>query len=78
MYNLKFNKLSDDEANRLEGEITYSEVLSYLKGMKNGKSPGSDGFSTEFFKFFWIDLGYFIVRSINYSYSIKKCQMYKS
>ena len=23
-----------------------------LKNMKNGKSPGQDGFTTEFFKFF--------------------------
>ena len=38
--------------------------------MKNDKSPGSDGFTAEFLKFFWIDLHYFIIRSINYSYSI--------
>ena len=36
--------------------------------MKNNKSPGSDGFSAEFFKCFWKKLGHFIVRSINYSY----------
>lgn len=33
--------------------------------MKNGKSPGSDGFTVEFFKFFWKKIGYFIVRSLN-------------
>ena len=36
--------------------------------MKNGKSPGNDGFTTEFFKFFWPDLGMFILKSINYRY----------
>ena len=40
--------------------------------MKNDKSPGSDGFTAEFFKCFWMDIGNFIVRSINYSYSIKE------
>ena len=40
--------------------------------MKNYKSPGSEGFTAEFFKFFWMDIGNFIVRSINYSYSIKE------
>ena len=29
--------------------------------MKNGKSPGMDGFTTEFYKFFWI-------RSFNHGY----------
>jgi hypothetical protein len=33
--------------------------------MNNNKSPGSDGFSTEFFKFFWINLKSFVVNSIN-------------
>ena len=32
------------------------------------KSPGSDGFTAEFFKFFWKDLGIFILNSINYAY----------
>ena len=36
--------------------------------MKNSKSPGNDGFTVEFFKFFWRDLGVYILRSINYAY----------
>jgi hypothetical protein len=39
--------------------------------MKSNKSPGSDGFSTEFFKVFWKQLGNFIVRSLNYAYENK-------
>ena len=70
--NFNFNKLTDEEAVQLEGEIKYSEVLTSLKNMKNYKSPGSDGFTAEFFKLFWMDIGNFIVRSINYSYSIKE------
>ena len=38
--------------------------------MQNNKSPGSDGYSVEFFKFFWNDLGHFLVNSINYAFSI--------
>ena len=37
--------------------------------MKNDKSPGLDGFTVEFFKFFWIDLGNFILRSLNFGYN---------
>ena len=29
------------------------------------KSPGSDGFTAEFYKVFWNDIGTFLVRSIN-------------
>ena len=36
--------------------------------MKNKKSPGSDGFSAEFYKFFWKDIGIFLWRSIRYAY----------
>ena len=61
-------KLSDHDSEQLEGEITYSELSETLKNMKNGKSPGQDGFTVEFFKFFWIDISYFILRSLNYGY----------
>ena len=36
--------------------------------MKNSKSPGMDGFTAEFFKIFLVDLGKFIVKSVNYAY----------
>ena len=62
------NKLSDLESEKLEGEIAFKELGETLKIMKNGKSPGQDGFTVEFFKIFWIDLGYFILRSLNYGY----------
>ena len=61
-------KLNELQKEDLEGEITYNEMLAALKLMKNNKSPGSDGFTTEFIKFFWNDIGYFVVRSINHGY----------
>ena len=39
--------------------------------MKNDKSPWPDGYTTEFFKFFWQDIGSFVTRAINYSYEQK-------
>ena len=61
-------KHTEVEANSIEGEITYFEATKFLKKMQNNKSPGSDGFTTEFFKFFWSDLGFFVVKSINYGF----------
>ena len=45
-------KLDNEESSRLEGEITYEELANALKNTKNSKSPGMDGFTAEFFKFF--------------------------
>lgn len=33
--------------------------------MKNDKSPGSDGFTAEFFEFFWKDISHFWLMSAN-------------
>lgn len=62
------DKLDYAEMISLEGEITHGEAASVLINMSNNKSPGSDGFTTEFFKFFWKQLGHFIVRSLNFGY----------
>jgi hypothetical protein len=63
-----FPKLNDEESNSLEGPVTNSEVLCFLKRMKNDRSPGPDGFSCKFLKFFWKDIGTFLTRAINKSY----------
>ena len=63
-------KIQDTDRDNLEGCITYEELTKAAKNMKNNKSPGSDGFPAEFFKFFWKDLGHFILRSINESYDV--------
>ena len=37
--------------------------------MKNGKSPGTDGYTAEFYKFFWKDIGNFVLESLNESFT---------
>ena len=61
-------KLTDGEALDIEGQITLKEAGITLGNMQNNKSPGSSGFTAEFFKFFWKDLGHFIVKSLNYGF----------
>ena len=52
----------------IRGPITYSELLYCLKKTSNNTSPGFDGFTYEFFKFFWKDIGQFLLRAINDSF----------
>lgn len=65
----QLTKLEDSTKNKIEGYITYTELLNSLKRSKNNKSPGLDGFTMEFYKFFWLDLGHFLLKSINYAYN---------
>ena len=47
--NNDIKKLNKDESDSIEGPITYHEAALILKAMSNNRSPGSDGFSSEFF-----------------------------
>ena len=59
------NKLSVPQAQGLEGQITLSELANALKKMKNNKTPGIDGFPSEFFKMFWNQLKFLILKTFN-------------
>ena len=63
--NTFIEKVTMEERNALEGPITYQECLVALKNFKNCKSPGIDGFTAEFYKFFWNDLHKFLLNSFN-------------
>ena len=60
-------KLSDIESQNLEGKLTTEELGHALKTMKNGKTPGIDGFPAEFLKVFWGRLKHFVLRAFNCS-----------
>lgn len=59
------NRLNDEQQQSLEGFITNDEIYKELKNMKNGKSPGIDGFPKEFYLQFWDVLGDDLVETIN-------------
>ena len=61
------NKLTEDQKIEAEGELSRGECLAVLKNMKNSKSPGLDGYTSEFYKFFWNDISEFLIKSFNYS-----------
>ena len=65
-------KLTGDQKDLCEGNLTFKECAESLKFMINGKSPGSDGYTVDFYKFFWKDIGPFVFRSLFYGYNSGK------
>ena len=63
--NLSFAKLSNEDKMSLEGEITREECKNILKTFQNGKSPGEDGYTAEFYKQFFSLLGQDLTDSLN-------------
>ena len=68
MQNMQIPTLNYEESSEIEGKLTLKEAGQTLKNMKNNKSPGTSGFSVEFFKTFWKQLGSFVVRAINFGF----------
>jgi hypothetical protein len=52
----------------MENDITIEECYQVLKSIKQNKSPGSDGFSAEFYLNFWNELKYVMVNSFKESF----------
>jgi hypothetical protein len=49
---------------KCDSDITLQETSIALKGLQNGKSPGSDGFTPDFYKFFWPNIKNIVFQSI--------------
>ena len=61
-------KLKEHDKLLCEETLTLPECTSALKQLANNKSPGIDGFSTNFYKFFWIDIKILLYESYVYSF----------
>ena len=66
--NDKVEKLNDEQRNNCEGLLTENECFNALKCFQRNKSPGNDGFTAEFYSFFWNQLGKTMVISFNYGF----------
>ena len=60
-------RLTDDQKNKCDEPISEKELLLSIKAMKNNKSPGTDGLTAEFYKFFWNDLKELLLNSLQYA-----------
>ena len=50
-----------------ERPLTLEELSYVIKHIKSGKSPGSDGLTSEFYKFFWNDIKFLVFDSLSYA-----------
>ena len=50
-----------------ESEITEKDLITALKSMSNGKFPGHDGLTKEFYEHFWDDLKFYFINFLKQS-----------
>ena len=58
-------KLTNEQTLSCEGIISDGKVFKSFKSVENNKSPGNDGLSKEFYKFFWNKIKNPLLTSIN-------------
>lgn len=58
---LNLSRLKPHDAEVLESPITIDEIKEAVKSLKRNKTPGLDGLSAEFYQFFWVKLGPFLL-----------------
>ena len=67
LQNYNIPHIDKEMAYLCDEQISLEECSQTLLQMKNGKSPGSDGLSVEFFKMFWSSTKDLVFDSINYA-----------
>ena len=60
------NALSEETAKTCEGVMSVEECKRALMMMENNKTPGTDGLTLEFYRYFWNPVSKYIVESFNY------------
>ena len=64
--------LPDTMAETWEGTISLEECANALKKMEINKTPGTDGLTVEFYRYFWDIVGIYMVESFNYAFETGK------
>ena len=61
--------LNREEKQKCEEPVTKAEILKSLKNLSSGKTPGTDGLTADFYKFFWLDIQDPLMDSIQFALS---------
>lgn len=62
---ISFPVLKAFQVEDLESPITTKEIVTAVKSLASGKSPGGDGFTSEFYKGFAVELSPLLIRLYN-------------
>jgi len=62
------NVLSEETEKICGGIMCIDECKRALMTMESNKTPGTDGLTSEFYRFFWNAVGKFMVESSNYAF----------
>ena len=60
------NALSEETAKTCEGVMSVDECERALMTMESNKTPGTDGLTSEFYRYFWNAVNKYMVDSFNY------------
>ena len=66
--NVTTKQISDEDKQSMERNFTMEEFTRAVRGLKANKVGGYDGFSAEFFQFFWIKIQNLHLATLQHSY----------
>ena len=61
-------KLTDEQRDSIDKQLTMSECFAALKTFKKNKTPGNDGLTVEFYLTFWPLVGKCLVECLNFAH----------
>ena len=61
-------RVPDITKESMEGTLSVYECKNALFSMPSNKSPGCDGLTSEFYKYFWNDIENIVVNALNFAY----------
>jgi len=59
------SKLTDEQRDSIDEQLTMSECFAALITFKKNKTPGNDGFTVEFYLAFWPLIGKCLIECLN-------------
>ena len=62
------SKLTDEQRDSIDKQLTMSECFTALKTFKKNKTPGNDGLTVEFYLAFWPLVGKCLVECLNFAH----------
>ena len=78
MLNKIKSKLTDEQAQSCEGEVSYDEITEAVSQTQNDRSPGTDGLTYEFYKSFWHLLEKILLKSLTIALKTKNYRIHKN